>query len=484
MSYSVPHSYYRCPIIRMKAQGVMDDFLPFYASCVESLCPCDEGAFRNGFRNMLSTQMFRAEYKALTSANKKTVDNHITEIAGKVLALYWIDANGVVYPSQSCDIVLEKHDQPAFFKNLCLNFQFPNGAQKPQTIQERLNDGIRCKSLHFILALAKKASDACFNLTIEEIGYYVLSSLEVLQGKASVKEVYDAIVKDRHDGKVRKVSRNPNEAWAFQHIREQLNLLQLANLIRLAHGYVYLNKSEMPTINLFVAELDKPLRFDIYSMPFDTVEARAKVIRDWQEYNGGVYVMNGAIQTNVSTMTTAISVPQTNQGGIVPTPVSIVPTNAEVGDEGEYLVLKMEKARVAATHPHLTNKVICLGKQKGLGYDITSVEAGENPSAPEFARLIEVKTSIRSTVPDIDSEGWFDTVNVTRKEWVAASQYQSAFNIYRVYITPLGTLVYKIGNPIAKEQSKSVVFTPTSYRMDFWKSAIDKDYNNEAKQQA
>ena len=28
---------------------------------------------------------------------------------------------------------------------------------------------------------------------------------------------------------------------------------------------------------------------------------------------------------------------------------------------------------------------------------------------------------------------WVDTINLTRKEWVAAKQYKNAFNIYRVY---------------------------------------------------
>ena len=45
----------------------------------------------------------------------------------------------------------------------------------------------------------------------------------------------------------------------------------------------------------------------------------------------------------------------------------------------------------------MKNKVLLLGKQRGLGYDISSVEANENREEPEFARFVEVKSTKRVT---------------------------------------------------------------------------------------
>lgn len=93
------------------------------------------------------------------------------------------------------------------------------------------------------------------------------------------------------------------------------------------------------------------------------------------------------------------------------------------------------------------NKVLLLGKIKGLGYDISSIEANENPSRPEFARYIEVKSTKRITEPSFDNPAWMDSLNITTKEWVAAEQYGDFYNIYRVYFTKSKTIVVRIQNP-------------------------------------
>lgn len=49
----------------------------------------------------------------------------------------------------------------------------------------------------------------------------------------------------------------------------------------------------------------------------------------------------------------------------------------------------------------LVNKVLLLGKTKGLGYDISSIEAEMNLKFPEFARYIEVKSTKRVTTPSL-----------------------------------------------------------------------------------
>jgi hypothetical protein len=71
---------------------------------------------------------------------------------------------------------------------------------------------------------------------------------------------------------------------------------------------------------------------------------------------------------------------------------------------------------------------------------------------------------------------WVDTINLTRKEWVAAKQYRNAFNIYRVYFTPNETVIRKINNPFEKNESGIIRVLPTMYRMDFFSKSIDKQY--------
>ena len=71
---------------------------------------------------------------------------------------------------------------------------------------------------------------------------------------------------------------------------------------------------------------------------------------------------------------------------------------------------------VAAFNPRLVNKVLSLGRTKGLGFDIQSVIAEAGDMA-EFVKYIEVKSTKRVTAPDINDEEWIDTVNITRNEY-------------------------------------------------------------------
>jgi hypothetical protein len=191
--------------------------------------------------------------------------------------------------------------------------------------------------------------------------------------------------------------------------------------------------------------------------------------REWSEYFGKIAVKDYDL------ITTSVKALQRIQ---VEEPVSTKKgkDNTILGNEGEEYVFFMEKDRVKVTHPRLTNKVLLLGKQRGLGYDISSVEANENTKEPEFARFIEVKSTKRITEPDLKDDTWVDTINLTRKEWIAAKQYRTAYNIYRVYFTPNATIVRKINDPFFKNEQGIITVLPTLYRMDFSSKSIDKQY--------
>ncbi len=120
----------------------------------------------------------------------------------------------------------------------------------------------------------------------------------------------------------------------------------------------------------------------------------------------------------------------------------------------------------------IVNKVNYLGNTKGLGYDITSIEASRNQKNPEFSRYIEVKATKRVHPPDFTDT--IDTINLTRNEWVAAEQHSNHFYIYRVYFTSKGTFISIINDPVRKNENKLLYATPTIYRVEFGDNAVDQ----------
>ena len=72
---------YRAIIVRGKALGDLDDLLPLYASIIAEIAPIDEKTFSDEFNLRLEAR--------LTGSTKKTLDNHRTEIAGKLFGLFY-----------------------------------------------------------------------------------------------------------------------------------------------------------------------------------------------------------------------------------------------------------------------------------------------------------------------------------------------------------------------------------------------------------
>jgi hypothetical protein len=461
-----PENQYRCTIIRGKAQKDLDNLLPAYSNFINDVCPTDKTNFDNRFNDYLSNIFYESDFIDLSKNHQKTIRNHITEIAGKLFGLFYMK-DDTVYESESCAKLVEDNDQPAFFKNLCLNFQFPNGTQKIQTIQERIDNQIKLKPFHFILSLLKKAKIKSVIITNDEIEYYVLNSKEVLQGEVNTEDVLNTIIERRKKGIVKKVERGTRHR---QHLREQINLLELSNLIRVEGENVLLNSYEHVAIELFIRTVDKPLNFDIYKYDLSNSEEKKLMYEDWAKYFGGVNI------SDYNLLTTSVEALQQKEDIPIDTKPKKGVDHTILGDAGEEYVYKIEKERVNSYNPRLTNKVIMLGKQRGIGYDISSVEANENIEDPEFARFIEVKSTKRTTVPSLTDKTWVDTINLTRKEWVAAKQYRSAFNIYRVYFTPSETVIRKINNPFEKNEAGVINVLPTMYRMDFFSKSIDKQY--------
>lgn len=447
--------------------------MPLYANVVHKLCPCDEKLFKDSSRKLISKALFGTNaYGSLSDSNKKTVDNHLTEIAGTLLGLYYTkneEAGTVVYESDACSYLVEHNDFPMFFKNLCLNFQFPNGAKWIQFVKADMENHLNIRPFCFVVALLYYAQCQTEKLLLQkqEIGYYVLNNLDVLQGKISPEEVYNRIISDRKN-KVKREKLSGSRDW--QHIKEQFNLLMLANIIETDATYIWLNKSEAASIQLFLKQ-PKEIGFDCYKYDLESADENKEFINDWKEYYGSFH--KELLQLGTAFDTSKIVIVdregQKAQGGATMSSV-------DLGDEGEALVFNYEQNRVRKFKERLANKVLLLGKTKGLGYDISSIEADENPKKPEFARYIEVKSTKRVTAPKFDSQ-WNDSLNLTAKEWVAAEQYGEYYNIYRVYFTKSKTIIIRIQNPYKRAADGDIEVYPTIYQMNFGSNVIEVKYD-------
>lgn len=457
---------YRCTIIRGKSQKEMDDFLPVYAKVIDEICPCSESEFESLFNNAFVC--FLPESERI----KKTMDNHRTEIAGKLFGMYYRADDGMVYESERTQKFLEDNDQPAFFKDICYKMQFPNGTQKVgSTVRKRVADEICIRPAAFVLKVLLIAKQANVFITKREIGYYILNSLDVLQGNASPYEVFEQIVKDQKDGIERTITvEGKASSYNWQHIKEQLNYLELANLIRFTDDKrVVLNPNEMKTIELFAADYDKKPEFDVYSYNLSSLAGRKEFQLEWDYYFSRI----SAVADQFATSAESLLFDGTQNAETKPEEKLKPAVNLTAfGDEGESIVYEYEKNRVSEFNKRLANKVLSLGRTKGIGYDIQSVIAEPGDMA-EFVKYIEVKSTKRLTCPDLNDDLWVDTLNITRNEWIAAQQHGKFYSIFRVYFTRDGIFMFVIANVAEKLSDGRMTAVPMTYRVDFSNSSVD-----------
>ena len=456
---------YRCTIIRGKSQKEMDDLLPAYAKVIDEICPCLHEKFEQLFNNAF--QRFLPESERI----KKTLDNHRTEISGKLFGMYFFADDGMVYESERTQKYLEDNDQPAFFKDICYKMQFPNGMQKiSTTVAQRVEDEINIRPNAFVIKLLQIAQTARIDITKKALGYYVLNALDVLQGNASPYEVLEVISRDQKNGIERDI-KVPGKAISYthQHINEQINYLELANLIRVTDDKrILLNPNEKEAIDLFASVYDKKPDFDVYLYNLSDIEIRKEFQFDWDAY----YARLSTYASKFITTSSALSFKEGLENIEKKEPKKPGINLTEFGDEGETLVYEYEKARVSAYNARLANKVLALGKTKGIGYDIQSVIAEPGDEA-EFVKYIEVKSTKRLTCPDLDDSLWIDTLNVTRNEWIAANQHKGYYYIYRVFFTREGVSVFIISDVAEKIKDGRIQATPMTYRFDFTSDCVD-----------
>lgn len=449
-----PELQYRSTIIRGKATKVLDNLLPMYAYIIDEICPCEKSVFAKEF-NIKISQVIGED------ATEKTLNNHRTEIAGKLFGMYFEDEE-LIFPSERTLKYLKDADQPAFFKDMCFKFQFPNGMDKIKNVKCKIEAKLSIRQYPFILQVLLIAKDNGITITRNDVAYYILNSHQVLQGIVTPEEVINKIIEERELGIERRVEHPYKESsYSMQHIREQLNYLELANLIRIDGTNINLNISDLDSVKEMAKFWSCKPGFDVYNYDLSLEKDRKLLYHDWQLYYSST---NSYINFNTTLKSLEVKVKDIEK------PLGL--NNNILGDEGENFVLELEKKRVELFDPKLVKKVVHLGKTKGLGYDIQSVVAEAGDFA-EFVKYIEVKSTKRVTVPEIDSSQWIDTINFTRNEWIAAMQHKDSYVIYRVYFTPGHVHVYVIENPFNKNEEGKLKTTPTNYRIDIAENAVD-----------
>lgn len=459
----------RCAIIRARAISDVDNLLPKYATVIDNLCPCTKAEFEEGFNNAFREYAIsKAKDKSNKNAIRKTLDNHRTEVSGSLFGMHY-EVDGMVYSSERNKKFLDDNDQPAFFKDWLLKMQFPNGMQKSRTYLKMVEEKLYCHPYSVLLRVLECARKSDIVLLKQELGYYIFNSEDVLKGNATADEVFDQIMNDKKMGiPPRKIVIPDGESTSYdQHVGDQLKYLQLANLIYIDGQEVKINPHEMKSINRFIDLIGKPLEFNVYQYDLSSVENRKRFETDWAIYYSQLSKCVDDLATPVESL-----LPPSDKETKEPKHTT---NKIELGDEGEEYVLKLEKERVSKFNARLVNKVIGLGKTKGLGYDIQSVVA-ESGEFSEFVKYIEVKSTKRVTAPDLKDEVWTDAINITRNEWIAAMQHKEFYSIYRVYFTRGGVVIYVINNPYQKKIDNIIDVVPLTYRVDFQNNSIDESY--------
>jgi len=451
-----PENQRRTTIIRGRNQAELDFFLPKYVEIISEICPMSESDFRKSFNTKLKDSI-------PISLNDKALSNHRTEIAGKLFGLWLKKDNDMIYLSAKGKRYIIDADNPAFFKDICYKFQFPNGMDTLGKIIDNHKDGIKIRQFSFILELLRLAEKNENFLTKKDIGYYVLNAKDVLQGKTEPQEVLNTVLSARRTDTIRAL---PSGSNTTQHINEQLNLLKFANLIKVYGSEIRLNKYEEKCINFIASKWSEPLLLDTYIYSLDNSKEIANFRSAWQSHYSS---FDSGLYENFITSIHAI----TGESSITehhPIPATGIST-VELGTKGEDYVFDLEKNRVLNFDEGLAKRVINMSLIKGIGYDIQSINADGSEDSNNFI-YIEVKSTKQVTDPSGD---WSDNVNLTATEWVALEQHGTSYKIYRVYFTSTGPKLFVIDNPADKIKSNLINARFRQVQLNF-KSDVLREY--------
>ena len=442
----------RTVIIRGRGQTEMDTLLPIFANLVERNTPLPSSDFDHAM-----IKSIEAVFPGLTN---KTHRNYLTEIIGQLFSMYYVE-NGLVEIAPLTLKLIEDGDQPAFFKVLISRLQFPNPSAKKNKYDEEVEDKLCIKPLVLVLELLKVAHSHQDRILFGELAYFLLNSLEALQGKLSGADIYAIILRARA---AKVLIPSFQGSAATQHIREALNLLILANLIRTDSNSYWVNQLETDSINEICRNSSNLEMFRFRN----SFESHEEYQQAWKKYLTDLSSVPISIfETRIMTL-----------GSVAPQRlVAGKPRRRanDIGREGELLVLDLENLALESAFPNKGLLAHDYTAKRGIGFDIESIFHNE-PELNGRPHRIEVKSTVRVTRPDLHGSITPDGFTLTRSEKQAIETYQDTFSIYRVYIFAGGYSIHILRNPSKLSKQKIINFVPDAWSANYLPSSIPRNY--------
>lgn len=442
----------RTVIIRGRGQSEMDTLLPIFANLVERNTPLSPEDFDKamiaGIKNIFPSQ------------TNKTHRNYLTEIIGQLFSMFYIDS-GLVEISPLALKLISDGDQPAFFKVLVSRLQFPNPSAKIHKYDAEIADSLAVKPLVLALELFLVAFEKKDKINFEELAYYLFNSVEALRGEHTGVSLHKDIMESR-----KRRIRFPSftGSAARQHIKEALNLLVLANLIRSDGNQYWLNQFEVDSAKAITALGANNNLFRTRNVG----ETHDEFQQEWKKFLTSITgISSSLLETDIAAL-----------GAIAPKRlVAGKPKRraTDIGRAGELLVLDLENEAIEMNFPGKGWSAMDYTAMRGIGFDIESIfyDGSMFHGTPH---RIEVKSTIRVTKPDVRGATTPDGFTLTRSEKMATESYGETFSIYRVYIYSGGYDIHILRNPAELGRKGLMNFVPDTWSIQYHPSDIPDDY--------
>lgn len=374
-------------------------------------------------------------YPGNESKKAKTIDNWRTEIAA--LFGFYIEDKSIKTTKTGtiAKILDEEQDLVQFFKYFLFNFQYPGGHVKSDYLEELINSEIRFKPAKSILRILHSAESYLgkpLGITKAEATHCIFNDLRVTRDQQEPKDTIDLIIKNR----INKAEYD-SQGDVVRYAGDILDYMVIANLLKVSHGYYYLNRLENEAILAFI-ESDN--WFQGYEQFYNcdreySISEISDIEGIWFEY------VNTGLDKNLFKTDILSYIEEDDDYKIlVDDKISEILESVrtkDIGDLGESLVLGHEKVRVKNVGRedliHLINKI---PTSLGVGYDIQSVEQDARK------RYIEVKTTISNKKLALLS------FHMTPNEWSTAESLKDRYFVYRLMISKEEKTIYILQDPV------------------------------------
>jgi len=440
----------RTVIIRGRGQTELDNLLPIFCSIVEKSTPQPYSLFES--------EIIRELTAIIPGQTAKTIRNYYTEILGQLFSTYYVE-KGQAEISPLALKLNSDGDQPFFFKVLASRIQFPNPSSKKHKYEEEVNDGLGVRPLVLVLQVMREVEKTKTRTTFIEIAYHILNSLDAQRGTLSPKQICDRILRART---TKFIYPSFEGSFARQHIKESLNLLYLANLIRHDSTEYWLNPFENQAIDSICSLSASSALFRAKS----SLESHQEFQNSWKKHLTRISDLEiQDLQTNVASLGSA-------------RPMRLVSGKprrraTDIGRDGELLVIDIENHSLDKAFPGSSFEAIDLAHVRGIGYDIESLfhEGGAKHGQTHF---IEVKSTLRVTKPELSKLSVKDNFTLTRSEKLAADIYKEQFSVFRVYIYTDGYSILKFNNLPNLANTSLLVLAPENWNVEYDPSKVVK----------